>query len=87
LDIRDQSGALSGFDRLAAVAAALIERLPWLVWFFLPSDRRLSANDAGGITNGKTQERTIDLLKQPDWHDFGPTFASEGLPSAPAWLM
>jgi hypothetical protein len=26
-----------------------------------------------------TQERAIELLKQPDWHDFGPTFASEQL--------
>jgi transposase len=27
----------------------------------------------------ETQQRTIELLKQPDWHDFGPTFASEQL--------
>jgi transposase len=27
----------------------------------------------------QTQQRTIELLKQPDWHDFGPTFASEQL--------
>ncbi len=27
----------------------------------------------------KTQQQTIELLKQPDWHDFGPTFASEQL--------
>jgi hypothetical protein len=27
----------------------------------------------------KTQARAIKLLKQPDWHDFGPTFASEQL--------
>ena len=27
----------------------------------------------------QTQRRTIELLKQPDWHDFGPTFASEQL--------
>ena len=27
----------------------------------------------------KTQERVIELLKQPEWHDFGPTFASEQL--------
>lgn len=26
-----------------------------------------------------TRRRTIALLKQPDWHDFGPTFASEQL--------
>jgi transposase len=27
----------------------------------------------------ETQQRTIELLRQPDWHDFGPTFASEQL--------
>ena len=27
----------------------------------------------------ETQQRTIELLKQPDWHDFAPTFASEQL--------
>ena len=27
----------------------------------------------------KIQERAIELLKQPEWHDFGPTFASEQL--------
>src|ERR1700722_12648837 len=27
----------------------------------------------------QTQERTLELLKQPDWHDFGPTFAREQL--------
>ena len=27
----------------------------------------------------QTQERTIELLKRPEWHDFGPTFASEQL--------
>jgi transposase len=27
----------------------------------------------------QTRERAIALLKQPDWHDFGPTFASEQL--------
>ncbi len=27
----------------------------------------------------QTQKRTIELLKQPEWHDFGPTFASEQL--------
>src|ERR1019366_6725045 len=26
-----------------------------------------------------TQERAIELLKQPEWYDFGPTFASEQL--------
>jgi biotin operon repressor len=26
-----------------------------------------------------TRDRAIELLKQPDWHDFGPTFASEQL--------
>src|ERR1035437_5403921 len=29
--------------------------------------------------DAQTQERTIVLLKQPEWHDFGPTFASEQL--------
>jgi len=28
---------------------------------------------------GVTQTRAIKLLKQPDWHDLGPTFASEQL--------
>jgi hypothetical protein len=27
----------------------------------------------------KTQKKAIQLLQQPDWHDFGPTFASEQL--------
>jgi transposase len=27
----------------------------------------------------KTQQQAIEMLKQPDWHDFGPTFASEQL--------
>jgi hypothetical protein len=27
----------------------------------------------------QTQARAIELLKQPEWHDFGPTFASEQL--------
>ena len=27
----------------------------------------------------KTQARGVELLKQPEWHDFGPTFASEQL--------
>jgi hypothetical protein len=34
------------------------------------SNRRLDA---------QTQARAIALLKQPEWHDFGPTFASEQL--------
>src|ERR1019366_8602610 len=29
--------------------------------------------------DAQTQERAIVLLKQPEWHDFGPTFASEQL--------
>ena len=35
-----------------------------------PSNRRI---------DGETQARAIELLKQPEWHDFGPTFASEQL--------
>ncbi len=27
----------------------------------------------------QTQQRAMEFLKQPDWHDFGPTFASEQL--------
>src|SRR6266446_1789943 len=27
----------------------------------------------------ETQARALEILKQPDWHDFGPTFASEQL--------
>ncbi len=34
------------------------------------SNRRIDA---------QTQARSIELLKQPEWHDFGPTFASEQL--------
>jgi transposase len=35
-----------------------------------PSNRRLSA---------ATQRQALAILKQPEWHDFGPTFASEQL--------
>jgi len=35
-----------------------------------PSNRRI---------DGQTQAQAIELLKQPEWHDFGPTFASEQL--------
>lgn len=35
-----------------------------------PSNRKLS---------GKTQRQALAILKQPDWHDFGPTFAAEQL--------
>jgi transposase len=35
-----------------------------------PSNRKLSA---------QTQRQALAILKQPDWHDFGPTFASEQL--------
>jgi transposase len=35
-----------------------------------PSNRKLSA---------ETQRKTLKILKQPDWHDFGPTFASQQL--------
>jgi len=35
-----------------------------------PSNRKIAQ---------ETRQRTIELLKQPDWHDFGPTFASEQL--------
>jgi hypothetical protein len=34
------------------------------------SNRRIAA---------KTQEQVVELLKQPEWYDFGPTFASEQL--------
>lgn len=34
------------------------------------SNRRISA---------ETRKRAMDILKQPEWHDFGPTFASEQL--------
>jgi hypothetical protein len=27
----------------------------------------------------QTRTRALELLKQPEWHDFGPTFASEQL--------
>jgi transposase len=29
--------------------------------------------------DGQTRAKAVELLKQPDWHDFGPTFASEQL--------
>ena len=29
--------------------------------------------------SGKTQRQALAILKQPDWHDFGPTFAAEQL--------
>jgi len=32
-----------------------------------PSNRKLSA---------KIQRQALAILKQPDWHDFGPTFAA-----------
>ena len=35
-----------------------------------PSNRKLSA---------EAQRQAIAILKQPDWHDFGPTFAAEQL--------
>lgn len=35
-----------------------------------PSNRRIS---------GDVREKAIEALRQPDWHDFGPTFASEQL--------
>ena len=35
-----------------------------------PSNRKLS---------DKTQRQALAILKQPDWHDFGPTFAAEQL--------
>jgi hypothetical protein len=35
-----------------------------------PSNRRI---------DGQTQARAVEFLKQPEWHDFGPTFASEQL--------
>ena len=35
-----------------------------------PSNRRLAAG---------TQRQALAILKQPDWHDFGPTFAAEQL--------
>jgi transposase len=35
-----------------------------------PSNRKLAA---------ETQRQALTILKQPDWHDFGPTFAAEQL--------
>src|ERR1700752_4271048 len=35
-----------------------------------PSNRKLAA---------QTQRQALAILKQPDWHDFGPTFAAEQL--------
>jgi transposase len=39
-----------------------------------PSNRKLSA---------KTQRQALAIVKQPDWHDFGPTFAAELGQTAP----
>src|SRR5712692_3408144 len=44
-------------------------------WWFMglrgrPSNRKLPA---------ETQRQALAILKQPDWHDFGPTFAAEQL--------
>ena len=36
----------------------------------MPSNWKLAA---------ATQRQTLAILKQPDWHDFGPTFAAEQL--------
>jgi hypothetical protein len=53
--------------------------------------RRMEADGDGVVVHGlrgrssnrqidaQTQARAIVLLKQPEWHDFGPTFASEQL--------
>jgi hypothetical protein len=45
--------------------------------------RRCRARSAGRSSNrqidAETQARAIVLLRQPEWHDFGPTFASEQL--------
>ncbi len=35
-----------------------------------PSNHKLRA---------ETQRQALAILKQPDWHDFGPTFAAEQL--------
>src|SRR6266404_6736596 len=35
-----------------------------------PSNRKLPA---------KTRKQALAILEQPDWHDFGPTFAAEQL--------
>jgi transposase len=52
---------------------------------------RMKADGEGVVVHGlrgrssnrrideQTQARVIELLKQPEWHDFGPTFASEQL--------
>src|SRR4029434_1004177 len=37
-----------------------------------PSNRKLRA---------ETQRQAVKLVKQPDWHDFGPTFASQHWPN------
>ena len=29
--------------------------------------------------DAETREQAMEILKQPDWHDFGPTFAGEQL--------
>src|SRR5450759_4524902 len=37
-----------------------------------PSNRKLPA---------KTRRQAVAILKQPEWHDFGPTFAANSWPS------
>jgi DNA-binding Lrp family transcriptional regulator len=40
---------------------------------------RLRGRSSNRQIDAQTQARAIVLLKQPEWHDFGPTFASEQL--------
>jgi len=48
-----------------------------------PGDRLVLHGLRGRASNrkiaAKVQAQAIGILKQPDWHDFGPTFASEQL--------
>ena len=43
--------------------------------------------------SAETQRQALAILKQPDWHDFGPTFAAEQLqgffdrPAPPLWRL
>ena len=39
----------------------------------------LSGRASNRRIDGKIRDRALEVLRQPDWHDFGPTFAAEQL--------
>ena len=40
---------------------------------------RLRGQVSNRKLNAKTQKQALAILRKPDWHDFGPTFAAEQL--------